>query len=130
MKRAANLRPDFWRGRRVLLTGHTGFKGSWLALWLQRLGAHVTGISLPPNTTPSLFELARVAETYCDGRIVLVTEGGYDQRALAASLDAVIQTLVSSPAQARWPTSGIAPDRGRAAVEAATRALAPFWKIT
>lgn len=75
-------------------------------------------------------ELARVAKTYCDGRIVLVTEGGYDQRALAASLDAVIQTLVSSPAQARWPTSGIAPDRGRAAVEAATRALAPFWKIT
>jgi CDP-glucose 4,6-dehydratase len=48
---------DFWRGRRVLLTGHTGFKGGWLALWLTRLGAVVTGVSLPPNTDPSLFNL-------------------------------------------------------------------------
>ena len=48
---------DFWRGKRVLLTGHTGFKGGWLALWLQRLGADVTGISLPPATDPNLFTL-------------------------------------------------------------------------
>ena len=54
--------PEFWRGRRVLLTGHTGFKGSWLALWLERLGAEVTGYSLAPPSEPSLFELARVAE--------------------------------------------------------------------
>ncbi len=56
--------PDshFWRGKRVLLTGHTGFKGSWLALWLQRLGAQVTGIALPPATEPSLFALAGVAQ--------------------------------------------------------------------
>ena len=39
---------SFWRGKRVLLTGHSGFKGSWLTLWLRRLGAQVTGISLPP----------------------------------------------------------------------------------
>ena len=53
------MRPDpgFWLGKRVLLTGHTGFKGAWLALWLQRLGAHVTGIALPPATQPSLYEL-------------------------------------------------------------------------
>lgn len=61
---------NFWRGKRVLLTGHTGFKGSWLALWLQRLGADVTGIALAPNTTPSLFELARLGEGitshFCD----------------------------------------------------------------
>lgn len=55
-------RTDFWRGKRVLLTGHTGFKGGWLALWLQRLGADVTGIALRPNTTPNLFDLARIAE--------------------------------------------------------------------
>jgi CDP-glucose 4,6-dehydratase len=52
---------NFWRGKRVLLTGHTGFKGGWLALWLRRLGAEVTGIALAPNTKPSLFELAGIA---------------------------------------------------------------------
>ena len=54
--------PGFWSGKRVLLTGHTGFKGGWLALWLRRLGAEVTGIALTPNTKPSLFELARITE--------------------------------------------------------------------
>jgi CDP-glucose 4,6-dehydratase len=50
----------FWKGKRVLLTGHTGFKGSWMALWLHRLGASVTGVSLPPITTPNLFTLAKI----------------------------------------------------------------------
>ena len=54
--------PSFWRGKRVLLTGHTGFKGAWLALWLQRLGAQVTGLALAPATTPALFTLAQVAQ--------------------------------------------------------------------
>jgi CDP-glucose 4,6-dehydratase len=48
---------SFWSGRRVLLTGHTGFKGCWTALMLEHLGAHVTGFALPPDTKPSLFEL-------------------------------------------------------------------------
>lgn len=52
----------FWAGKRVLVTGHTGFKGSWLCLWLQMLGAEVIGYSLEPPTQPNLFELARVAE--------------------------------------------------------------------
>jgi CDP-glucose 4,6-dehydratase len=55
-----NPDPDFWCGKRVTLTGHTGFKGAWLALWLTRLGALVTGISLPPNTTPNLYSLAKI----------------------------------------------------------------------
>ncbi|MFN3375272.1 MAG: CDP-glucose 4,6-dehydratase [Burkholderiaceae bacterium] len=55
------LDPAFWRGRRVLLTGHTGFKGAWLALWLQRLGAEVTGLALDPPTEPALYTLAQVA---------------------------------------------------------------------
>ncbi len=50
--------PVFWQGKRVLLTGHTGFKGAWLALWLHQLGAQVTGLALPPHTVPNLFELA------------------------------------------------------------------------
>lgn len=64
--------PDskFWRGKRVLLTGHTGFKGSWLTIWLRGLGAEVVGLSLPPQTQPSLFELASVGSLangiFCD----------------------------------------------------------------
>lgn len=54
----------FWRDKRVLLTGHTGFKGSWLTLWLHRLGAKVTGISLPPATEPSLYAKAKI-DTLC-----------------------------------------------------------------
>jgi CDP-glucose 4,6-dehydratase len=53
---------NFWDGKRVFITGHTGFKGSWLCLWLSSLGAQVTGYALEPPTTPSLFELAHVAE--------------------------------------------------------------------
>lgn len=54
--------PGFWRDKRVLLTGHTGFKGAWLALWLNRLGARVVGISLAPATQPNLFNIARLGE--------------------------------------------------------------------
>ncbi|HUJ76296.1 MAG TPA: CDP-glucose 4,6-dehydratase [bacterium] len=53
--------PPFWAGRRVLVTGHTGFKGAWLSLWLAKLGAQVDGYALDPPSTPSLFELAGVA---------------------------------------------------------------------
>ena len=53
---------DFWRGKRVLITGHTGFKGAWLSLWLGQLGADVAGYSLPPPSEPSLFQAAALAQ--------------------------------------------------------------------
>lgn len=53
--------PTFWNDRRVLLTGHTGFKGAWLTLWLSEMGARVTGLSLVPDTQPNLFDLASVS---------------------------------------------------------------------
>ncbi len=53
---------EFWRGRRVLLTGHTGFKGAWLALWLHRLGARVTGYALKPSTNPNLYTSANISD--------------------------------------------------------------------
>lgn len=87
MTRAADA--SFWRGRRVLLTGHTGFKGSWLTLWLHRLGAAVTGISLPPLATPNLFKEADVASLceshFCDIR---------DRTALAGRIRAARPEIV------------------------------------
>lgn len=60
----------FWRGRRVLVTGHTGFKGAWLSLWLADMGASVTGVALRPTTKPNLFDLAAIEQSvrsiYCD----------------------------------------------------------------
>ncbi len=59
---------NFWRGKRVLVTGHTGFKGSWLTMWLQRLGADVCGLSLTPPSDPSMFERAQVGAGMLDMR--------------------------------------------------------------
>jgi CDP-glucose 4,6-dehydratase len=57
------LNRSFWKGRNVFVTGHTGFKGSWLCLWLESLGANVTGYALAPPTQPNLFEQAQVASS-------------------------------------------------------------------
>ena len=72
MSGTARARATFWRGKRVLVTGHSGFKGAWLSLWLNWLQAEVIGISLPPSTTPNLFTLAGVDQlcdsSFCDIR--------------------------------------------------------------
>jgi CDP-glucose 4,6-dehydratase len=69
MRSQTNPDPSFWAGKRVLLTGHTGFKGAWLALWLDRLGAKVVGIGLPPATTPSMASLAGI-DRVIDSRFI------------------------------------------------------------
>lgn len=56
------VNPSFWSGKKVFVTGHTGFKGSWLSLWLQSMGANVIGYALAPPTNPSLFAVANVAD--------------------------------------------------------------------
>ncbi len=80
---------NFWNGKKVFLTGHTGFKGSWLCLCLTRLGARVTGYALAPPTNPSLFELARVGELV-DSRIADVR----DAERLARTMNEVKPDIV------------------------------------
>ncbi|HVT34888.1 MAG TPA: CDP-glucose 4,6-dehydratase, partial [Nevskiaceae bacterium] len=86
----------FWRGRRVLLTGHTGFKGSWLSLWLQRLGAEVTGFALDPPTQPNLFQLAGVGQGM-DSIIGDVRDASAVNAALARSRAEVVLHLAAQP---------------------------------
>src|SRR6202167_1355623 len=61
---------DFWQGRRVLITGHTGFKGAWLWLWLRTLGARLTGYALAPLTVPNLWDIVRAAAQSDDSSII------------------------------------------------------------
>jgi CDP-glucose 4,6-dehydratase len=72
----------FWKGKKVFLTGNTGFKGSWLSIWLESLGAEVFGYALPPNTDPSLFEVAKL-----DGRLDTTLADLDDDVALRASME-------------------------------------------
>jgi CDP-glucose 4,6-dehydratase len=86
----------FWRDKRVLLTGHTGFKGSWLTLWLHRLGAKVTGISLPPATTPSLFAEAKV-DTVCQSRFCDIRDGAALAELIRSARPEVVFHLAAQP---------------------------------
>jgi CDP-glucose 4,6-dehydratase len=87
---------DFWAGRRVLVTGHTGFKGSWLALWLSSLGAEVTGLSDGVPTAPSLFDLARVGEEV-NGVRADVRDAAAVRDAIAAARPEVVLHLAAQP---------------------------------
>ena len=86
----------FWAGRRVLVTGHTGFKGAWLTMWLHALGARVTGFSGPPPTVPSLFALARVAEL-CNDRRGDVRDDAAVADAVEAARAEVVFHLAAQP---------------------------------
>ena len=77
------IQTAFWQDRRVLLTGHTGFKGSWLCLWLQQMGAQVVGYALPPATRPNLFQLAGVEQ-----RMVSILADIRDPQQLRAAFSA------------------------------------------
>jgi CDP-glucose 4,6-dehydratase len=86
----AALDPGFWRGKRVLLTGHTGFKGSWAAIWLSGLGAEVTGLALPPDQIPSLFELAGVEALVTSLFVDLRDEAAVDKALAGRRFDLVL----------------------------------------
>jgi CDP-glucose 4,6-dehydratase len=86
---AETVDPAFWRERRVLITGHTGFKGAWLTLWLQSLGARVSGLAGAPPSAPSLYELARV-ERDVEGFDGDIRDAEAVARAVAASAPEVV----------------------------------------
>ncbi|MBD1390840.1 CDP-glucose 4,6-dehydratase [Neiella sp. HB171785] len=87
---------DFWRGKRVVVTGHTGFKGSWLVAWLTKLGAKVTGLSLPPNTCPALFDLLSMAAKV-DHQLIDIRDADKVQQALTAANPEVLFHLAAQP---------------------------------
>lgn len=87
--------PNFWRGRRVLLTGSTGFKGGWLAIWLDRMGAKVTGLALPPPAD-GLFERARIA-TILDNHVVDIRNRAALAPVIAAARPEIVFHLAAQP---------------------------------
>ena len=91
------MNPGFWRGRRVLVTGHTGFKGGWLCLWLQSLGAEVVGYALEPPTRPSLFDAANVGEGLAASHLGDVRDLDHLQEVFRAFRPEVVFHMAAQP---------------------------------
>ncbi len=90
------MNPSLWKGKRVFVTGHTGFKGGWLCLWLKKLGAEVTGYALPPASNPSLFSVTCVQ----DGMHSLIGDVADRQRLASAMAEAKPDVVIHMAAQA------------------------------
>lgn len=86
----------FWAGQRVLLTGHTGFKGTWAAIWLRELGARVTGLALAPDQTPALFDLAH-GEDLLESRLLDLRQGALVDRSLAGEDYDLVLHMAAQP---------------------------------
>jgi CDP-glucose 4,6-dehydratase len=93
---------DYWNGRRVFLTGHTGFKGGWLALWLHELGAEVTGFADVPPTEPALFELARIGDAVDDVRGDVRERAAVASAVRAASPEVVLHLAAQPVVRRAW----------------------------
>jgi CDP-glucose 4,6-dehydratase len=91
------LTSAFWQGKRVLLTGHTGFKGSWLALWLLQLGAQVHGVGLLPETTPALFDQLELAAQLAGHHLLDIGDASGLAKIVSACQPEVVMHLAAQP---------------------------------
>lgn len=91
------IAPDFWRGRSVFLTGHTGFKGSWLAVWLTDVGASVHGFALEPPTRPSMFDVCGLADRLASHTIGDIRDADVLSRAMENARPSVVLHLAAQP---------------------------------
>ena len=87
---------SFWKGKRVFLTGHTGFKGAWLSIWLDSLGAKVTGYALKPPTRPSLFEVCRL-DRRLKSNIGDIRDAAKLKRAMLAARPEIVIHMAAQP---------------------------------
>ncbi len=88
---------SFWKGKLVFLTGHTGFKGGWLSLWLSFMGAKVTGYALAPNTNPNFFEVAKVADDLEQSHIADIRDLEKLQKAIADAKPEIVIHMAAQP---------------------------------
>lgn len=88
---------DFWQGKKVFLTGHTGFKGGWLSLWLQNMGAQVHGYALQPPTTPNLFNVAKVSKSLTSSVIADIRDASSLEKAMLSVQPDIVLHLAAQP---------------------------------
>jgi CDP-glucose 4,6-dehydratase len=91
------VNPQFWRNKNVLVTGHTGFKGAWLCLWLIRMGAKVTGVALLPPTTPSLFKTVNIGPTLARSVLLDIRDRGKLVRVFRQAKPEIVFHLAAQP---------------------------------
>ena len=91
------VNPSFWNGKRVFLTGHTGFKGGWLSLWLTSMGAKVTGYALAPNTRPNFFQVANVESNLEKSHIADIRDLEKLQKAMAEAKPEIVIHMAAQP---------------------------------
>lgn len=95
--KSASVDNTFWKGKRVFLTGHTGFKGGWLSVWLASMGAKVTGYALAPNTSPNFYEVAKVESDLEQSHIADIRDLEKLQKAMSSAKPEIVIHMAAQP---------------------------------
>jgi CDP-glucose 4,6-dehydratase len=97
LSKKGEVDPAFWSGKRIFLTGHTGFKGGWLSLWLSSMGARVTGYALAPNTSPNFYEVADIQEAVEESHIADIRNLDHLRAAMTAANPDIVIHMAAQP---------------------------------